>query len=847
MLRKIVSLMLVLSMVFSLAAFTAAASDDTASSALDELKALGIVRGYESYEAKTFSVMPKAAFITFLMNMTDDEKYSGSYDVNALERAEQLGIINSAASVAESETLKYDEAVKMVMCLLGYRDYCESSGGYPSGYLTRAQSVGLTKGLKISGEVKNGEAYELLLKTIDTDIAEAVRFGEEDGETVIEYEKSEGRTILNLYRHIYTVEGVVTANKTSGLFDSKAAPAGKATIEDTDITDPTDMLYDYLGYKVTAYAKKDLKNNYTVIWAKLHEDTEIVEFMSSDIKSISEDLRTFEYYTDENSSKTKKETIAASATLLRNGALCTEYTDEDFKAANAKITIINNGVSKADVVKLDLYDTMIVSAVSASANVINSEFKFTGALSKLDMDDYNYKGDYIKITLDGEEISLSDIKQGDVLSVLVSKTGENKSVRIFVTRTVETVTVDSIGQKGDEVSAGGAVYTLSDFYKLANKKSSAYAETIVPGTSYVFYFDINGEVVGARAEGGILKYAYLRAVGTERASGLTTDTQLRVFTTDGEWQTLTLNDKITLNGSSIKTTDAVSTINGAVNGLIGYTLNKSGKISRLETPQNYFDGISAERLNTVGSGSHAFRYNTTSFDCYHYMTGDTKVIMVPSDDSQASDETLYDIGNNYSFSSNTTYGYVGYGTDEYNFLDFVVIKKSSSDVTATKSTLYLVRDISSVSGEYGNTLQVLLSSKAYFGLSVKAKSASVLDGVGKGDIIKIHVNREGYIDNAVQMYKASSGIVKDVPTDLNSDCCVKGVVMKTDPAGGRILLDSTREIALKVGSASVLVWDADNDELSVGTINDAVEGDYVIADLDHTEVKGLYVYKNLNN
>lgn len=846
MLRKFVSLMLVLSMVLSLSAFTAAA-DDTASSALDELKALGILRGYESYEAKTFSVMPKAAFVTFLMNMTEDEKYSGSYDVNALERAEQLGIINSASSVSESDTLKTDEAVKMVMCLLGYKEYCEHSGGYPSGYLTRAQNVGLTKGLKLSGEVKNGEAYELLLKAIDTDIAEAVRFGEEDGETVIEYEKTDGRTILNLYRHIYTVEGVVTANKTSGLFDSKAAPVGKATVEDTDIIDPTDMLYDYLGYKVKAYAKRDSNGNYTAIWAKLHEDTETVEFMSSDIKSISDDLRTFEYYTDESSSKTKKETIAASATLLLNGALCTSYTESDFKSANAKITIIKNGVSKADVVKLDVYDTMLVSAVSPSSNVINSEFKFNGALSKLDLDNYNYKGDYIKITRDGEDISLADIKQGDVLSVLVSTTGENKSVRIYVTGTAETVAVDSVNQKSDEVSADGAVYTLSDFYKTANAKSSAYAETIVPGTSYVFYFDINGEVVGAKAEGSILKYAYLRAVGTERASGLTSDTQLRVFTTDGEWQTLTLNDRISLNGSSVKTNDALSTVNGAVNGLIGYTLNKFGEISRLETPQNYYEGISSERLNTVGAGSHAFRYNTTSFDCYHYMTGDTKVIMVPSDDSQLSDEALYDVGNNYSFTSNTTYSYVGYGADEYNFLDFAVIKKSSSDVTATKSTLYLVRDISSVSGEYGNTLQVLLSSKAYFGLSVKAKDASVLSGVSKGDIIKIHVNREGYIDNMAYAYKVSSGTVKDIPSDLNSDCCVKGVVTKVDPAGGRILLDSTREIALKVGSASVLVWDADNDELSVGTVNDAVEGDYVIADLDHTEVKGLYVYKNLNN
>ena len=846
MLKKVVSILLAVSMILSLVCVSYAADGGDGTS-LETLKALQIVRGYDKQETKTFSKMTKAAFITFLMNMTDDEKYSGAYDTDALKRAEELGIIDSAASVGEEDVLKSDEAVKMAMCLLGYKEQCIQSGGYPAGYITRAQSVGLTRGVKLSAEVKNGEAFDLLAKVIETDVAEVSYFGEKDGKPHIKYEVIKDRTILNLYRHIYTVEGIVTANKTSGLYDFSAAPAGKVKVDGDVFDDPSGVLYDYLGCKVLAYAREKSDGNYEVMWSRLSDDTKTAEFKTSDIKKISDDLLTFEYYPNEKSAKTKRETVSASAALLYNGALCTEYSADDFKRINGKVTLIKNNSDKADVIKLDVYDTMIVSSVSASTNVINSEFTYSDALSKLNLDDYDYEGDYVEIILDGEGISIADIKPGDVLSVLKSETGENKSVKIYAARANQTVTVTSYDENKKEVSDGTDTYALSDFYFAANEAKASYAETISPGSTYTLYMDINGEVVGAKAQGGSLKAAWLKAVGTDKASALSSDIQIRIFGSDGVWQTLSLADKIELNGASRKTSDVSASIYAAADGLIEYELNKEGKVSRLETPISYYDGISADRLNTVGANSHVFRYSTTSFDCYHYMTGSTKVIIVPSDDSQKDNESLYDVGNNYSFSSNTTVSYVGYGCDEYYYLDYVVVKKDTNEVTKPKSSLYLVRKISKVSGESGDTLQAVLASKAYFGLTVKAKTPSVLSGINPGDVIQMHINRDGYADNAAVVYRVSNKVVKEMAAALNSECTVKGVVLKTDPTGGRILVDSEREIGLKIGSISVLVWDDEAQEVSVGSVSDINIGDYVIADIDNTEVKGLYIFRNFKN
>ena len=100
----------------------------------------------------------------------------------------------------------------------------------------------------------------------------------------------------------------------------------------------------------------------------------------------------------------------------------------------------------------------------------------------------------------------------------------------------------------------------------------------------------------------------------------------------------------------------------------------------------------------------------------------------------------------------------------------------------------------------------------------------------------MHINRDGYADNAAVVYRVSNKVVKEMAAALNSDCTVKGVVLKTDPSGGRILVDSEREIGLKIGSISVLVWDDEAQKVSVGSVSDINIGDYVIADIDNTDV-----------
>ena len=288
--------------------------------------------------------------------------------------------------------------------------------------------------------------------------------------------------------------------------------------------------------------------------------------------------------------------------------------------------------------------------------------------------------------------------------------------------------------------------------------------------------------------------------------------------------------------------------------LIGYGLDKEKKISRIELAVPYAEDLSEERLNVTSEHTHGYRYNNTSFDSHYYMSGKTKVIVVPSADPE--DEDSYDIGNNYYFSSDENVTYVGYGCDEYNFLEYVLVKRNATESKKVGESAYFVREVSEVAHpEGGTTKQVTIASATYLGLSIMATESAVLDGISKGDIIKFHVNASGYIDNVSAVYNISDkDSDKNTPDYLHAYVVAKGTLLKTDPTEGRILMETERKdsagaltankVALKVSSSlSVLIYDAQRETVTAGTIKDLTLGDFVVANISKSSVTGVFAIR----
>ena len=81
-----------------------------------------------------------AAQNTPYSDVTEEHVYSG-----AVNSAYALGIISPSALFNPDRTVKYQEAVKMVITALGYADAAELRGGYHGGYVGVAMEIGLLK------------------------------------------------------------------------------------------------------------------------------------------------------------------------------------------------------------------------------------------------------------------------------------------------------------------------------------------------------------------------------------------------------------------------------------------------------------------------------------------------------------------------------------------------------------------------------------------------------------------------------------------------------------------------------------------------------------------------------
>jgi len=663
------------------------------------------------------------------------------------------------------------------------------------------------------------------------------------------YSEYEDVTVLMAYRNIYELDGVVTANHTSDIYGEGNAKAGYVMIDGKIYKDSEGILYNMLGCRVKAYVQRIEGDEYNVVYAEPHFKSEIIKIDTDNINSVSKDIKSIEFYEDDNAERAKKLSIKSSVSLLYNGIVYSDYTAEDFLVPDGKVTLIDNDGDKTiDVIKLDVYKIMIVSTVSTQNLIINNEYtKLENGYEKLELEKYNGENDNVGFFLNGERVTINDILPGDVLNVFESKNGENKNIEIYITRDKARATVTSYNGKRKEVMAEDVVYELSDTYLSANAKGESFAQTISPGRSYDLYLDVNGRVVGAKVAGeNELSFGYLRKA-VPLSGGMDSEYALRLFCADGEWRNLTLCDKVKVNDKGRMTAEMTKAeADNNIGKIIGYELDNSGKIKHIEFPVLYSEDVNEERLTmTRDEEGRSWRYNNTSFDSYHYMTGDTVVFVIPSE--ELDNEDLYDIGNNYSFTSDEKItSYTGYGVDEFGFLDIALVRRDKSTSKKVGYSLYFVREIgAAVDGEGTVTPQLTVASSTYFGLSISAESEELIAKLNQGDIVRLHVNAKGYIDNVEQMYKITDKELLDTPSDLHSYTTVKGKLIKADAQGERVLLESSRQVALKVEkSVPVMIYDVERQELKAGSTADLTKDDYVIADISKSKVIGIYIYRN---
>jgi len=325
-LKKVLALVVVFSMMLSTVAFAAfpdVAEDADYANAVNTIAALGIVGGDDQGNFNPDNTITRAEFTKMICEAQaikgDAAKGATIFtDVAAdhwasgyINMAVGQNIINGMGdgTFAPESPVTYEQAIKMIVVALGYEPMAADRGGYPTGYMVVAQSIGVTKGVSAPAQTdaaKRSLIAELIYNALDVPMMEQTGFGSEKTYEIMDGTNNKSRvTLLTSKFDVAKLGGVVTANDKVAIVGSTEAPEDeinfridnnyKTTNKDYQWASPATYkdlngvlvgetaVADLLGQRAIIFVQED-NNEYTVIAAVADEGkTTSVEFALTDV------------------------------------------------------------------------------------------------------------------------------------------------------------------------------------------------------------------------------------------------------------------------------------------------------------------------------------------------------------------------------------------------------------------------------------------------------------------------------------------------------------------------------------------------------------------------------------
>lgn len=622
-LKKVIALVAVLALTLSTVALGASYSDvadDSAYSvAVESLSKLGIVTGYEDGTygpEKAVTRAEMAALIARIQGYEESAKANANTaftDVPSeywasgyIAQAANQGIVNGYGdgTFGPDDTVKYEQAVTMIMRTLGYDPFAANNGGYPTGYLAAAQRYGVTKNVSnaVAGtDANRGTIAQLLYNGIDTAIMAQSKWGS-DGK--IEYTIYDGsdyytpyKTLMSENLGVVKLKGTITKtpySSTTGTVTINNSERAKVSMTIFDNYDTTNKDFDYsdtamnngtvkkdllvgdsdvcdfLGYRVIAYVVEsdNYAGEYEVLSAAKDSATNNeISFTLDKFDSLASDkLEYFKNDTDRNTTKLNLQKGANTAVVFNNvgGHTASDvFTGKDAlvkkdMTAGGMITLVDNDSTDGyDVIFVEVGSTAVVDEV----NKTKVTFKEAAAmpqgasLASIDVDDEDDSEAFF--FKDGKEIAVTDLKEWDVLTIIA----ENKNASYIVAEVIGSPVTGTVSATtSSDTSEGGTAYKIEGTtYDVA---ANAYGVSgLEVGDAGIFYIDKYGKIAAfdedSSVAGSAGNYAYVLKTSFDKDDFDEYTMQFKLVTANGV-DTYELANKVTVSGIA-KDTDLATT------------------------------------------------------------------------------------------------------------------------------------------------------------------------------------------------------------------------------------------------------------------------------------------------
>ncbi len=617
------SLCLLLSILMLITAATtvsAAAFVDTEGTnceiAADVLSALDIVEGKGSGEYEPESLLTRAEMATIILRAINTPALAGK-DIFAdvpsthwgyanVSTAYGVGIINGmdANTFAPDASVTYEQAVKMVVCALGYDVQAQASGGYPAGYLTKAAQLGILKGVSTESPMKRGDMAILLYNALDVKPLEKETYGD-NSYTYSEAEETLAEKYLNveIYRERITATVMTELVAPTKKLDADEALLSNDVVVKKGETDIQNMV----GMRADVYTREDDETGMPVALAVVPTaDCKTVTVLAKDI-DVSTTKSIFKYT---NAEGKEEEVLITGANVIYNGkAKNLNDMDTDITPNTGSVKIIEVGDQITLVV--ESYENHIAKRVkkddhivyymedgSITLNPVDSAFQFTLTNAK------------------GKALKVEDINKWDILSIAAS--ADNKILRVVVSD-------DKVSGKIDEYSTKDGIHIGENTYPVSNYMDTTSLTVPEAGMEGVFCLDFMGNVVAVDTDGQAA-YQYAWLLDAVRTKGRDGYAQIKLFNDAGKIEIIDANYNIEFNGTITKPedlladpvsnplfNDAGTAIQPQLVRLETQTVEegKVKKLVSLETASNQSDPNMADSLKMGGDFSFDYYLNST--------------------------------------------------------------------------------------------------------------------------------------------------------------------------------------------------------------------------------------------
>lgn len=733
------------------------------------LSILNIMRGYPDGNFLKDECITRAEFASVAVKLTGDTMHTTEntfsdvtnehWAYDAIEICAQRGLINGIEDniFAPDEIITYEQAIKIIVTALGYSDIAQQSGGYPSGYLGIAYNLNLMSKLNnVSEQITRGDIAQIVYNALFAKMPN-IQYNNSSGSMFDEDED----TILERVFGLQKVKGLVTEITGMSLTNEELKRENYAYITVNDVRYLTDdpNYRNYFGKIVEVYYKKDYSDDEQTATVIVPSSKTVTFEIDAD-DALEFNNRNELVYESENSKQRKIE-FRADLDVIYNNKPFINYNRSELLPENGSIQAIDyDGDGKYDIMIIRAVKTYVVNWVNATENIIYPKPIKESKVESINLDENIYE--FKVYNIEGEEITLSDLKEWNVLSIEESaNTNGDKSIAIYVS---------------DAFVRGQISGMHDEFVKIKNKEYEL-ADTLDKSElnvrdSGVFYLDCYGRVAAFDASSSSDgKYGFVIRVYDIAGSD---DTVFRIYTSSGAFKDFTAASKLKIDKTPAKGEQQIKNLllRSCVSyddqsgydfrQLIRYTINSKNEITSINTTYRNTDAETEEENLTKDFDDDVNRYRRAGDSVFGMVVRPTDNAVMMSIPEDLSREDEYAILSLSSFAGDKDHKFEAYDCGKMNDAKAIVQFAGTQEAVKETAPFFIVDKVVQGMNKDDIAVDILCGFTNGQYVEYPERDAGIISTLGlkKGDIIALSLTASNEIKQIEKRF-----YVGDLPSD----------------------------------------------------------------------------------